>query len=238
MSCVACSTTIAQVCRSTWGETCLPCSVEHFRCSRFGVTPQNVCDSPSAEGFTCGRSQRAQAKRPVLEWPTKHEVPQPLSSKEATRVRGGPCHARGCSPTGVRHRRGASLSVRRLGAQRTPQDAAWPDLGLPSRVDGSGASSRACISSWTRYATRRVSVFLKGIARTRRTCSMAAGSRCCRNRKNERMAARRMFRVSAELPRVVSRCSRNALISAASNCSSIRADGATLSFWEANSNND
>ena len=37
---------------------------------------------------------------------------------------------------------------------------------------------------------------------------------------------------------LVSRCSRNVLISPASNCSSISADGATLSFWEANSNND
>jgi hypothetical protein len=47
-----------------------------------------------------------------------------------------------------------------------------------------------------------------------------------------------MFRVSAELRRVVSRCSRNELIGAASSCSSISADGADLSFWEANSNKD
>src|SRR5579864_5832437 len=73
----------------------------------------------------------------------------------------------------------------------------------PSRVDGSGESSRACISSWMRYGTKRLSVFLKGIARTRRTCSTAAGSRCCRKRKNERIAAKRMFHVSAELPRMV-----------------------------------
>jgi hypothetical protein len=33
-------------------------------------------------------------------------------------------------------------------------------------------------------------------------CSMAVGSRCCRKRKNERIAAGRMSRVSAELPRV------------------------------------
>jgi hypothetical protein len=31
MSFVACSTIIAQVYRSTWGETCLPRSVKHFR---------------------------------------------------------------------------------------------------------------------------------------------------------------------------------------------------------------
>src|SRR6266542_2777228 len=31
MSCVACNTTIALVWRSTWGDTCLACSVEHFR---------------------------------------------------------------------------------------------------------------------------------------------------------------------------------------------------------------
>jgi hypothetical protein len=31
MSFVACSTIIAQVCRSTCGETCLPHSVKHFR---------------------------------------------------------------------------------------------------------------------------------------------------------------------------------------------------------------
>ena len=28
---VACSTIMAQVCLSTWGDTLLPCSVEHFR---------------------------------------------------------------------------------------------------------------------------------------------------------------------------------------------------------------
>src|SRR5438552_6334454 len=48
--------------------------------------------------------------------------------------------------------------------------------------------------------------------------------------------SQRTFRVSAELPRVVSRCSRNVQTSAASNCSSIRSEGATLSFFEANSN--
>ena len=78
------------------------------------------------------RSQRARAKRPAHGRPTKHEVPQPSSSKEATRVRDGPCHAHGCSPTGARHRRCAGRSVRKLGARRTPQDVAWPDLGLPS----------------------------------------------------------------------------------------------------------
>ena len=83
-----------------------------------------------------------------------------------------------------------------------------------------------------------MSVLWKGIARMRRTCSTAAGSRCCRNRKNERMAAKRTLRVSAELPRVVSRCSRKLLIRAAFNCSSISFEGAALSFWEANSNND
>jgi hypothetical protein len=45
-------------------------------------------------------------------------------------------------------------------------------------------------------------------------------------------------RFRAELPRVVSRCSRNVQISGASNCSSIRAEGATLSLFEANSNKD
>ena len=56
--------------------------------------------------------------------------------------------------------------------------------------------------------------------------------------EERRMAAKRMFRVSAELPRVASRCCRNPLTSVASNCSSSRADGATLSFPAANSNND
>ena len=78
------------------------------------------------------RSQRARAKRPAHGRPTKHEVPQPSSSKVATRVRDGPCHAPGCWPTGVRHRRCVGRSVRRLGARRTPQDATWPDHGLPS----------------------------------------------------------------------------------------------------------
>jgi len=138
---------------------------------------------------------------------------------------------------------GATSSTRKPVSSETRRPAHTARCSMarsrtPGRVDGSGASSKACISSWTRCDTRRVSVFLKGIARTRRTCSMATGSRCCRKRKNERMAARRMFRVSAELPRVVSRCSRNPLISVASNCSSIRADGATLSFPAANSNND
>src|SRR5271169_3910190 len=31
MSCVACNTTMALVWRSTWGDICLACSVEHFR---------------------------------------------------------------------------------------------------------------------------------------------------------------------------------------------------------------
>jgi hypothetical protein len=44
------------------------------------------------------------------------------------------------------------------------------------------------------------------------------------------MAAKRIFRVSAELPGVVSRCSRKVLIRAASNCSSVSAEGATFEF--------
>jgi hypothetical protein len=39
---------------------------------------------------------------------------------------------------------------------------------IPSRVAGSGASSKAWTSSRTRWGTKRMSVLLKGIARTRR----------------------------------------------------------------------
>ena len=42
----------------------------------------------------------------------------------------------------------------------------------------------------------------------------------------------------AELRRAISRCSRNAQIKVASNCSNIRADGAALSLCAANSNSD
>src|SRR5260370_19753829 len=69
--------------------------------------------------------------RPVREWPTKRAAPQPSSSKEAARVHGGPCPARGYSLTEVRHRRCVNLSVRRLGGPRTPPGAIWLGLELP-----------------------------------------------------------------------------------------------------------
>src|SRR5438874_7084171 len=75
---------------------------------------------------------------------------------------------------------------------------------IPSRVVGLGASSSACTSFFTRYGTKRELVLLKGMARMRRICSSAAGWRCSKKRKNERIAANRIFRVSAEFCREVS----------------------------------
>jgi len=70
--------------------------------------------------------------------------------------------------------------------------------------------------------------------RSSATKSCAAGSRCCRKWKKDRIAAKRTLRVRAEFRRAVCECSRKALISVASNCSNIRADGATFSLRAAN----
>jgi hypothetical protein len=51
------------------------------------------------------------------------------------------------------------------------------------------------------------------------------------------MAAKRMFRVLPELPRAISKCSRNEQIRVASNYSKAIDDGAILSLCDANTNN-
>src|SRR5215472_8247239 len=201
------------------------------------MTPQNVRDSPSAEGLTASvhkelrRSDRSTDGQPSAE-----------------------CRSR-CFPKrqcALAAALATHADTRRLGPDFVETQASQFGDSKPStnRKMEHGSISHALPRRWirrvkqglhfllTRYPTSRVSVFLNGIARTRRTCSTAAGSRCCRKRKNERRAAKRMFLVSAELPRALSRCSRNVLIIVASNCSSSSAEGATLSFWEANSNKD
>src|SRR5215467_969768 len=69
--------------------------------------------------------------RRAHERPARHGLPQPWFSKEARRVRDGLCHTREYLSIEVRHDRYVSLSAPRLGAQRIPQGAAWPDPGLP-----------------------------------------------------------------------------------------------------------
>src|SRR6516225_7149005 len=58
-----------------------------------------------------------------------------------------------------------------------------------------------------------------GIAWIRRAWSRQDGNLYSKKRKNALIAASRTLRVRAELPRVPSRCSRNAKISGASSCS-------------------
>ena len=202
------------------------------------MTPQYICDTPSAEG-----SPRALTNNSGDATCSTHGQPcaerrQPSFSKEAMPVLGGLCPGREYSST-----EGAISSVRKPVSSDTRRPAHTARCNMarsrtPVRVDGSGASSKACISSWARYGTRRESVFLKGIARTRRTCSSAAGSRCSKNRKKERIAARRMFRVSAEFPTSGLQMFQECADQLASNCSSIRADGATLNSLAANSNSN
>ena len=69
------------------------------------------------------------------------------------------------------------------------------------------------------------------------SCSSAAGCRYSRKRKNDLIAARRTLRVTAAFLRLSSRCSRKALTSPASICSSVSADGLTLRQSAANTNN-
>jgi hypothetical protein len=121
----------------------------------------------------------------------------------------GAQHRRGCFPERQRRSRrpfpytrmladcGAILSIRSPLSSETRGPALIARCNrarspTPSQVSGLGASSKACTSFWSGYGTRRLSVFLKGIARPRRTWASAAGSRCCRKRKNDRMAAKRM----------------------------------------------
>ena len=59
-----------------------------------------------------------------------------------------------------------------------------------------------------------------------------------RGRENERIAARRVLRVSAEFRRPSSKSFRKAPIKSASNCSSFNAEGAALNRLAANSNSN
>src|SRR5215471_14180972 len=95
------------------------------------MTPQNVRDSPSAEGFTASvhkelrRSDRSTDGQPSAECRSR------CFPKRQCALAAALANAREYSPTGARLRRDASQSVRRLEAQHKPQDGAWLDLSRP-----------------------------------------------------------------------------------------------------------
>src|SRR5271168_1764425 len=79
------------------------------------------------------------------------------------------------------------------------------------------------------YPTMTSSVFLTGIARTRRACSRQDGNRYSRNLKKVLIAANLELRVLAQFLRCFSRCSRKASTRVASICSTRSSEGVTLS---------
>jgi hypothetical protein len=88
------------------------------------------------------------------------------------------------------------------------------------------------------FGTKRVLVSLKGIARTRRIGSSAAGWRYSRKWKNDLIAASRTLRVSGAFWRASSGYSMKALTNPEPSCSIISNDGFTLSLAAANPNNN
>ena len=168
---------IAQVCLNTCGLSCLPTSELHFLVAvwawrlRTYATPQRLNGSPRALTNT---SSAATAPRTANQARNADAVVFQSGNARSrrpfpyTRMLADCCAIASMrSPVSSETRRPALIARCNRARSRTP-----------SRVAGSGASSKACTSFWSRYGTRRLSVFLKGIARTRRTWASAAGSRC------------------------------------------------------------
>jgi hypothetical protein len=204
---------------------------------RFGVTPQNICDSPSAEGLTAGvykelrRFDRAANSQPGAECCSRC-LPKRQRALAAALATDANTRRLGCNILDPQACEFRDAETRAYGeVQHSP----IPD----SRPRGWIRSVEQSLHFFLDQMRYQTSIcFLEGDRQNAANLLDGSWFTVLQNRKNERMAARRMFRVSAELPRVVSRCSRNLLTSIASNCSSIRADGATLSLPAANSNND
>ena len=93
----------------------------------------------------------------------------------------------------------------------------------------------ACISCTVRCLTKRVSVFLDGIASTRWICSSAVGSRYCMKCMNDLIAARRVFLELMPFPRATSKWPKKSTTSVASICSKTSFEGCVFNRAAANS---
>ena len=139
----------------------------------------------------------------------------------------GPCHGRARWPVaGIGDHLGGGRSVRRRVILLRSTGAAWRGRGCLS------TGWVGCVQEGLHFLCCQMldqldSAFLAGIARIRRICSIAEGTRYSRKCMKDLMAASRMFRELGPLPRVVSRSFRKSSTSGASICSTVNWEGVT-----------